>query len=105
MNGRARVVLPGYDSYRSVLSHETAVYQSTDKSTALSRERAEGLSSVSASQKASTTSVIETIVTNMATPEDKVPLAKELLQRIEPSPADLARNDAEDLEDSGDYDE
>lgn len=94
MNARSQVVLPGYDSYRGVLSYETAVYQKTNAKTSISK-----------TQETVKESVIEEIVSKSLDPKSTFPLAKELLDKISTNDVDLARDDADDLQDSGDYDE
>lgn len=94
MTARSNVVLPGYDSYRSVLSNETAIYQKPSKPIE-KEQRKDGYKG----------NVINDVVSNSLGPKDKVPLSKVLLEGIPTNLADLGRNDAEDLEDSGDYDE
>jgi hypothetical protein len=92
MTARFDVVLPGYDSYRSVLSNETAVFQKPSKPVEIEKRKDtyEG-------------DVIKDIVSNSLGPKDTVPLSKALLEETTATIHDLGKNDADDLEDSGEY--
>lgn len=91
MHANSRVVLPGYESYRSVLSYEAAVYNKPETPV------------VKPDSKVEKSSVIKEVVADSLKPTNSVPLPAHLLKEGSEKIPDLARDDADELLDSDEY--